>query len=895
LGLKDPKQSGSRLRAAIIFTVVVLFAARPTAAAEGQGGRLGHAIVPVFESVRLVVDPAAPSYHGLAHVELKGIDLAASFTFHARDLVIGGLTLQGNGGRIPVEHVVEGDVVRVTSSRPLAPGSYALDVDFTAKFNLQAASLYRLKVENDWYSFTQFEATDARGAFPCWDEPEFKIPFQLTLVVPEAHLAIGNTPIESETVAGGQKTVVFEKTRPLPAYLLAIATGPLETVPIEGMRVPGRIVTIKGASGLAGEAARITPPLVAALEKYFGIPYPYRKLDLLAVPEFWPGAMENAGAITFADQILLIDPHVASGDQKRRLVSIAAHELAHMWFGDLVTMRWWDDLWLNESFASWMGDKIGDQVFPGGRLQIAQVGGMQSAMRSDGRLSTRAMRQPIEGVENLDQLADELTYDKGQAVLTMFEAWLGPETFRKGVVAYLKAHEWGSATASDLWASLSKTAGRDVAEPMATFLDQPGVPLVSADLLPGGKVRLSQRRFLTDGAVAPQRAIWQIPVILKYSDGRTARTRTLLLKEPSRVVALEGVTRPAWVHPNAGETGYYRWRVPPVTLTVLAAAAPEGMDARERIGYIGNLEALLDEGALRGDEDLRLLSRFAFDPRPEVIDALIEHVGKVKEAFGDGDLKEPFVSYVRSVLSPALQRFGRARAEGEDEAVSLLRPDLLEALAIEGQDATILSDADSLARSYLDDESSIDPALAGAALRLSASRGDMALFRQYRRRFESAQVPADRNRYLAALGSFRRPEVVDAALAYALRGPLRTQEILTIPNHVSEDSAYRSAVWTWVAENFKTIADRIPPNYGIFLVHFASGCSDERLQAARDFFSDPAHDLPGIRTELEKVADEVDDCVRLRRRERAAVASFLRSLPDVADSRGVATGGGPRR
>src|SRR5207247_4365615 len=375
----------------------------------------------------------------------------------------------------------------VASSRPHAPGSYALDVDFTAKFNLQAASLYRLKVENDWYSFTQFEATDARGAFPCWDEPEFKIPFQITLVVPEAHLAIGNTPIESETVADGQKTVVFEKTPPLPAYLLAIATGPLETVPIEGMRVAGRIVTIKGASGLAAEAARVTPPLVAALEKYFGIPYPYRKLDLLAVPEFWPGAMENAGAITFADQILLIDPHVASGDQKRRLVSIAAHELAHMWFGDLVTMRWWDDLWLNGSFASWMGGKIGDQVFPGGRLQIAQVGGMQSAMRSDGRLSTRAMRQPIEGVENLHQLADELTYDKGQAVLTMFEAHLGPETFRKGVVAYLKAHEWGSATASDLWASLSKTAGRDVAEPMATCLDQPGAPLVAAHLLPGGQ------------------------------------------------------------------------------------------------------------------------------------------------------------------------------------------------------------------------------------------------------------------------------------------------------------------------------------------------------------------------------------------------------------------------
>src|SRR5439155_17675029 len=347
-----------------------------------------------------------------------------------------------------------------------------------------------------------FEATEARCAFPCWDEPEFKIPFQVTLVVPEAHLAIGNTPVETDTVADGQRTVVFERTPPLPAYLLAIATGPLETVPIEGMRVPGRIVTIKGASGVAREAARVTPPLVAALEKYFGLPYPYRKLDLLAVPEFWPGAMENAGAIAFADRILLIDPRAASAGQKRTLVAVDAHELAHMWFGDLVTMKWWDDLWLNESFASWMGDKITQEVAPEYEMPLAEVEETQRAMLRDAQRSTRPIRAPIDVFDNIDEAFDELTYDKGQAVLTMFEAWLGPETFRKGVVAYLKAHAWGSATASDLWASLSKTAGRDVAGPMSTFLDQPGVPLVKVDLLPGGKVRLSQERFLNEGAAA---------------------------------------------------------------------------------------------------------------------------------------------------------------------------------------------------------------------------------------------------------------------------------------------------------------------------------------------------------------------------------------------------------
>jgi alanyl aminopeptidase len=878
----------------IIFIAVAALLARAPVAEAVADARLGHAIVPTFESVRLVVDPSNPSYTGSVHIDLEGRDRTDRFVFHARDIAIEKLTLAGKDGVIPVGHAAEKDEVRVTASRPLEAGVYSLDIDFSADFNMQAAGLYRIRVQDDWYTFTQFEATDARGAFPCWDEPEFKIPFKVTLVIPEAHLAIGNTPIESETVASGQKTVVFEQTPPLPAYLLAIATGPLETVPIEGMSVPGRVVTVRGATGLAREAARVTPSLVAALEDYFGILYPYRKLDLVAVPEFWPGAMENAGVITFADRLLLIDPRAASTEQKRSLVAVSAHELAHMWFGDLVTMTWWDDLWLNESFASWMGDKIADRAFPGYGLQIDQVDGMQTAMTTDARLSTRAMRMPIEGVENLDQLADELTYDKGQAVLTMFESWLGPGIFRKGVVEYLKDHRFGSATASQLWASLSKAAGTDVGAPMATFLDQPGVPLVKVDVLAGGRIRLTQRRFLNDGVVAPKPATWQIPVILKYSDGKTARTKTLLLKEPSRTLALEGAGRIVWIHPNAGETGYYRWQVPPSMLAALAGGGPKALSVRERIGFIGNLSSLLDAAALRGDEDLRLLGGFASDPRPEVIDALMEHLEKIKEAFVVGDLKGPFVDYVKRTLTPALRRFGKAPVVGEDAAVSVVRPDLLEWLAVEGQDEAILDYADTLARSYVEDPASIDPTLASVALRLSAVRGDMTLFKEYRRRFEKARVPADRRRYLDALGSFRKKEVVEAGLAYSLDGPLRAQEILSIPGRVARVPEFRPVVWGWVTENFERIARHLPPNYGVDLAHYAGGCSENLLESARAFFSAPGHDLPGIDTELRKVADQVSDCVRLRRREQQAVAAFLRAQPAVATKDAQTAAGGHR-
>ena len=356
--------------------------------------------------------------------------------------------------------------------------------------------------------------------------------------------------MESEAPAA-RRTVVFKRTPPLPSYLLALAVGPFDTVPITGMSVPGRVVTVKGKGGLAAEAARVAPPLLGALERYFGRPYPFEKLDLLAVPEYWPGAMENPGAITFADQILLIDPAGASVAQRRLLIEVTAHEIAHMWFGDLVTMAWWDDLWLNESFASWMGDKVTQEAFKETEVETRSVEGAQKAMNTDARLTTRAIRQPVGAMDNLLQAADELAYQKGEAVLGMFEAWLGPDVFRQGIRDYLAAHEWGNATAADLWSALSKASGQDVGKPMATFLDQPGVPVVSAMIVDDGKsVRLSQQRFVGAGVKAPP-AQWQIPVGVKFSDGGVVQTKTFLLTSASQDFKL-GVKNKVvdWIHPT---------------------------------------------------------------------------------------------------------------------------------------------------------------------------------------------------------------------------------------------------------------------------------------------------------------------------------------------------------
>ncbi len=857
----------------------LLGTALTTSVAVGRAAtnnRLDRDVLPTFESIRLKIDPSRPDYSGAVHIDLTVVTPTQSFRLYAVGLDVIKVTLIGPAGEIATrfEPGENGQLI-VRSDQLLAAGSYGLEIDFQNDFDVKANSLYRVKAGEDWYCFTQFEPNAAREAFPCWDEPSFKIPFQLTVTVPEKSETVSNTPIEKATTVGGQKTVVFKRTPPLPSYLVALATGPLEFVPIPGMSVPGRVVTIRGSSKLAGEAVRITPPLLAALEKYFGRPYPYEKLDLLAVPEFAAGAMENAGAITFREEILLVDPTTASVRQRYGLATTHAHEMAHMWFGDLVTMDWWDDVWLNESFASWMGDKVTHQVFPQYNTPVRELGGTQAAMVTDARPSTRAIRQSVDAFANIDRLFDELAYQKGQAVLGMLENWIGPEVFRRGVLEYLKEHEWKNATAADLWSALSAASGKDITAATTSFLDQGGVPLVSLELQPGGKVLLRQQRFLNLGAETPRPTVWKIPVMLKYSDGHQTWTQSVLLSETEQLVSLEKAAAPTWVHPNANERGYYHWSVPPAMLQLIAASASQSLDTRERVGFLDNLAALLDAGLLHGDEYLRTLALFTGDAQPEVISALLAGLEKVHDAFITPDLRGAYAIYVRKMLRPALKHFGMARGKGEAEPVSLLRPTLLATLGVDGSEREIMSWARLTARRYFDHPDSVDASLAATALNLAARDGGLELFEEYRTRFETTKIPVERTRFLAALGNFRQGDMIEKALNYALTGPLRPQEIFVIPGSLAENDELKERAWQWLKARYSTIVQKIPSFFVPGLPGFAACCRPERIEDARAFFNYSATSPPGTQEELAKVIDGINDCVRLHDREGPAVTRYL--------------------
>lgn len=844
-------------------------------AADAPDVRLGRDVVPQFQSIRLRLDADRTDYTGAIHTDLQVATATNVVRLHAEGQTLTRVTLRQGGDslHVAVEHGAHG-LLTLTADRPLATGAATLDIDFTNAYGTRAVGLYRVTTGGHGYLFTQFESDDAREAFPCWDEPGFKFPYQVTLEVPAAHEAVSNTPVERQSEAGGWKTITFARTPPLPSYLLAVATGPLEFTDVPGLAIPLRIVTVQGQKKLTATTARTAPQLLAGLEKWFGMPYPFAKLDLIAVPEFAYGAMENPGAITFREDILLIDPASVTVNQRGRNASVICHEMAHMWFGDLVTMAWWDDLWLNESFADWMAAKVTDQVFPEFKSVLNELQDVQGTKKGDALPSTMAIRSRLgssaAGLQNVG-----LVYNKGNAVLSTFENYLGPEVFQKGVRAYLKAHAWGNATAGDLWEALDAASGQNVSAAMATFTDQPGLPLVRVTPVDGG-VLLSQGRSTPFGVTQPA-GHWNIPLALRWSDGRATRTERVLLTKDAQLVKL--AAQPKWLMPNAGGRGYFAWSLPAPMLEGLARHATSDLTPAERVDYLGNLDILLQSGEVHGDTYLRALTEFGADPEPAVVGQLLASLRQVRGAFIPDSLAPLFAPYVRKTLGPALARYGLERQIGEDEDISQVRGELLAAVAYQGRDARVMDFARDAARRYLADSSSVDPGIVDAVLGLAARQGDAALFAEYQHRFETTRVPLLRGRYLRAMGGFEDPALEARALDYTLSDAvLPTESMGLLRGYGGKNEAAGQRLFQWMMTNYDRIARRIPPPALRFLPMMGSGCSEERLAATRAFFGDPARGIPGVDKTLERVADTVHGCISLRDREGAAVAGYLRTL-----------------
>jgi alanyl aminopeptidase len=828
--------------------------------------RLNAAVQPLAQQLNLMLDPDRLRYTGNTRITLDIREDVDSILLHAQDLTILG-TRFGRKGALAVAEFdqLEHALLQISTGSTIAAGEYELRIKFEDDFNTDSVSMYRVEENGRFHVFSQMEASEAREAFPCFDEPAYKIPWNMTLTVPLDMMAITNTPVADTIVLGEMKRVEFTESAPMPSYLVAIAVGDFETVNIPGMSIPGRVVTTRGKSALTELAVTSTPKLLAGLENYFDTPYPYQKLDIVATPEFWYGAMENPGAIVYVDRAILIDPDNVDALRFRAIVGTNSHELAHQWFGDVVTMEWWVDLWLNESFASWMGDKIVSQVYPQLDIEKSRMSAMFKTMEIDTRSSSRPIRAARRSTDNfLNDIGP--AYSKGRVVINMFEKAIGAEQFRAGILDYMQRHQWGNASAVDFANAIGLEADFDVPKAFASFMHQPGVPLVEIELLDNTRIAVSQRRFVNARVELPALQ-WTIPLTIKYAVDGTTYTQTLVLDDLRQVIELEHSGDVQWIYPNAGQGGYYRWKLPPQLLRPLLEEAQQLLSPMERMGLVSNLTAMLNASNIDAHEYLAALESFSAERDPYVLAIVIDQLEVVRDALVSADQKDHFAAMVSRLLDPALQSFGMDPIEGESNALTTIRPRLLEWMMRDARDDAIINEFSQRAIAFLAGDSELHSSLVPAALLAAAINGDAKTYEQFKQRFENATTPVERVQLLVGLASFEAMEILVDLQTYSISEAVRPREIMTIREELIKRPEPRELVLNYALENYAAFADRLPGNGLAVLPSLAKSCSLASAEIALDFFSDPDHQVSGTQRILDTTTAAIRSCAALRQRE----------------------------
>jgi alanyl aminopeptidase len=849
--------------------------------------RLPSTAEPTGYVVELAIDPGKDTFRGSVDIEIRIKERISLLWLNASDLTIAKASANAGGRAVGVRTVPGGkDFVGFAFDRPLAPGSIKLHLEYSGKVEeTSTQGVFRQKDGEDWYAFTQFETTDARRAFPCFDEPSFKVRWQLTLRIPGGTTAVSNTPIEFESAGtDGARVVRFKRTEPLPSYLVAFAVGPfeyLEAGTAGAKKTPIRIVTPRGKASQGRYAAQTTGPLLERLEAYFGIPYPYEKLDQLAIPQTVTfGAMENAGLITWSERSLLAPPDEETIRFQRSQASTNAHEMAHQWFGDLVTLAWWDDVWLNESFATWMADRTIIAWKPEWAEDVSRVVASSNVMFEDMLVSARKIRQEIVTNDDIVNAFDGISYQKGAAVLTMFEAWTGPEKFRAGVHGYLEAHRFGSATAKDFLQAIESATQPGVAAAFSTFLDQPGVPVVAVSLdCSGGGARLSlgQQRLLPIGSTGIAAETWRVPVCARAgSGGKDARACSLLTEAKGSMPAPDGGC-PGWLLANDGELGYYRTLYMGDLLPKLLVAADKELSVAERVGVIRDVNALAEAGALPMSDALALVPRFSGNPSRQVVQATVRIASDIKEHLVPPESKPNYARFVSKMYGERARALGFAPKAGEDDDTKILRNDLVPFVALEGQEPELQAEAKRLALRWLDDRSAVRAEMAGNVLEIAARRGDRALFDSFRDAAKAAKTRRDRTRLYAALGSFEDPAFLKEAFALTLDPSLDFRETDSTFYAALGTDAGRAALWDFVKANFDAILARMPRETTGGISFVASGfCDAAQEKDAKAFLSGRVEKLPGGPRNLAQTLEGIQLCIASRTAQQPGVREFLK-------------------
>ena len=861
----------------------------PVASEPVPLGRLPADVHPVREALALEIDPEAPRFSGTATLTLRLDRSRDVIWLHGRGLAVTAASVVAGSGQPIAATWTEADpsgVAKLGIAKRVS-GTVVVRIDYNAAYDPQLVGVYR----TNHAVFTKFEAIYARRAFPSFDEPAFKIPFDVTLTVPAAAAVVGNMPVAKERTEDGRRIVSFQPTPPLPTYLVAFAVGPFETRatsvaagPLRPAALPVAAVAMQGRAADTAFALAAAPPLIAEQERYFGIAFPYPKLDLIAIPDFQSGAMENAGAITFRDSLLLVDDKVTSFGNKVSVIDVLAHELVHQWFGDLVTMTWWDDIWLNEGFATFMATRTVRAVRPELEPELAAIAEATEVMNADSLASARRVRQPIASTHDITNAFDSITYQKGAAFLRMLEHYVGDEPFRRGVHAFLAAHANGNATTDDLIAVLAKETGREVAPIATSFLDQPGVPSIAVKLAcdgARGRLELAQTRWQPIGATAAD-ATWTVPVCVRAEVAGKVAASCTLLKERTGTVELPGC--PAWVMPNADAAGYYRFALAPTDLAHLRDRGMAKLATAERLALAHALEAALRSGALPAADVLRALEPLARDGHGSVAVAPLDAFMIALDTIVDPSLRPKLARHVAALYAPTARAVGWRPSPTEPPWRKKLRTGLLGALATQLDDKATLDEAARLGRRWLGiggdgkpHRDAVDPDLLGLALAAAARQGHAKVFDTIVAQLEAATDSQLRSRFLLALGSVRAPALLDRALALALDPRLRANErllALAIPLATLET---RDQAWAWLEAKFDELAKLLPDRYAGYIPSLFRICDARRADQLRSFFTPRAETYTGMPRKLAQALEDAAQCAARADAQRACVDAYARA------------------